>query len=151
MARMHSRRKGKSGSKRPTVKTTPSWVEMDKRECEKNVAEMASKGMTASRIGLTLRDQYGVPSVKTLTGKKVDEILRENKLSPKFPDDVMALIKRAVNLGKHLEKNKKDLINQRGLHNIESKIKRLTDYYKRKNIIAKDWYYNAEQAALLVK
>ncbi len=151
MARMHARKRGKSGSTKPPVKTTPAWVDVDKRECEKLVKEFGEKGMTASAIGVKLRDQYGVPSAKTLTGKTVSQILKENKLEQKLPEDMMALIKKAVFLRKHLEKNTKDVHNKRGLQLVESKIRRLQKYYKSKSRIPKTWYYNAEEAALLVK
>ncbi len=151
MARMHARKRGKSGSTKPPVKTTPAWVDTDKRECEKLIKEFGEKGMTASAIGVKLRDQYGVPNAKTLTGKTVSQILKENKLEQKLPEDMMSLIKKAVFLRKHLEKNAKDVHNKRGLQLVESKIRRLQKYYKGKSRIPKNWYYNAEEAALLVK
>ena len=151
MARMHARRKGKSGSRKPPLTTPPSWVDRDKKECEQLVVSLAKAGNSPSDIGRILRDSYGIPSVKLVTGKSITAILRENELAPELPEDFMNLIKKAVNLRKHLERNKKDLHNRRGLELIEAKIKRLQRYYKKEGILPKDWYYDPEKAALLVK
>jgi len=151
MARMHARKRGKSGSKKPAVKAKPDWVEADKREVEKLVEKLAKDGMAPSAIGRELRDSYGIPSAKAVTGKTVNQMLKEQKLQPEYPEDLLSLIKKALFLRKHLEKNPKDTHNRRGLQLIESKIKRLQKYYKRKKVLPKDWYYKPEEAGLLVK
>ena len=151
MARMHARKRGKSGSKRPAVKAKPDWVEAEKRDIEKLVITLAKEGHNQSAIGRQLRDSYGIPRVKEATGKTVGRILKENKASAEYPEDLLNLIKKALMLRKHLEKNTRDVHNRRGLTLIESKIKRLQDYYKRKHVLPAGWYYNPEEAALLVK
>ena len=151
MARMHSRKKGKSGSTKPVVKAKAEWVELNERELEKLVVKLAKEGKSPSAIGRELRDNYGVPLVKPIAGKRVLQILRENKLAPEYPEDMLSLIKKAVFLRKHLEKNPRDIHNRHGLMLVESKIKRLQRYYKRKKVLPADWYYNAEEASLLVK
>jgi len=151
MARMHARTGGRSASKRPAVKAAPDWMDTDKKEIEGLVVKMAKEGKSANAIGLELRDSYGIPRVKEATGKTVLDILKENKLQPEYPEDFLALIKKAVFLRKHVDKNPNDRHNTRGLDLIEAKIRRLQKYYKRKNLLAKSWYYNPEEAALLVK
>ncbi len=151
MARMHSRTRGKSGSHKPAVNTTPDWLKTDKQEVEKLVIKLSKDGVTPSSIGRTLRDQYGIPRVKAITGKTIVQMLKENKAEPEYPEDLLSLIKKAVFLHKHLDKNPKDVHNKRGLQLVESKIKRLQKYYKRKKVLPQTWYYNAEEAALLVK
>lgn len=148
---MHARKKGKSGSKKPAIKTKPDWVTMDKKEVEKLVIKLAKEGAAPSVIGRSLRDLYGIPSVKAVVGKTILGILKENKVEPEYPEDLLSLIKKAVFLRKHLEKNPKDLHNKRGLTLIESKIKRLQKYYKKKKVLPANWFYNPEEAALLVK
>ena len=91
MARMHSRKHGKSGSKKPLAKA--KWVEFGKDEVEKLVVKLAHDKMQTAQIGLTLRDQYGIPSVRNVTEKKVSQILAENKISPKIPEDLFNLLK----------------------------------------------------------
>ncbi|MCD6522932.1 MAG: 30S ribosomal protein S15 [Candidatus Diapherotrites archaeon] len=151
MARMHARKKGKSGSKRPPTKIAPEWVDMSAKQVEELVVKLAKEGKSMSIIGVILRDQYGIPSIKAVCGKSVKDILKENNLLPELPEDLRNLMEKAVKLRKHLEKNKKDLHNRRGLMLIESKIKRLQKYYKRKKVLPQNWYYNPEEAALLVK
>ena len=151
MARMHSRKKGKSGSTRPPVATKAEWVELNERDIENLVVKLAKEGKSPSAIGLELRDSYGVPLVKPITGKSILQILKENKLAPEFPEDMLSLIKKAVFLRKHLDRNPRDIHNRHGLLLVESKIKRLQRYYKRKKVLPNDWYYNAEEASLLVK
>jgi small subunit ribosomal protein S15 len=151
MARMHTRRKGQSGSKRPSTLQTPQWLNKDSSWVEKTVAEMAKGGNSPSMIGMILRDQYGVPLVKVVTGKRVSEILKENNLQRKLPEDLRNMIAKATAIRKHLEDNKKDLVSRRGLQLVESKIHRLSGYYKRTRVLPSDWKYSPEQAAVLLR
>ena len=151
MARIHARKKGKAGSKRPSTKTIPRWVRYKKNEIEKLVIKLAKEGNSTSRIGLILRDQFGIPSVKLVTGKTISEIMKENEIYPKFPEDFFNLLKQAVNLRDHLQKSKKDYTSKRGLELLESKIRRLGKYYVRKGILPEDWKYDPSKAKLLVQ
>ncbi len=151
MARMHSRDKGKSKSVRPTKKTNATWLSYKEKEVEMLVTKMAKEGKTASQIGLFLRDNYGIPSVKKITQKNITSILKEKKLSKEIPEDLMALIRRTVMLKKHLEKNHKDESAKRGLHLTESKIKRLVKYYKKSKKLPMDWKYDPERIKLFIE
>ena len=71
MARIYARRKGKSGSKKPFRAESPEWCELSAREVEEKVVELAKQGLSTAQIGMVLRDSYGVPDVKLLTGKKI--------------------------------------------------------------------------------
>jgi len=144
MARLHSGRKGRHGSKRPLVKENPPWVPLSKEEVEKKVVELARKGVSMPMIGMILRDQYGVPSVKLATGKTVSQILKENNLLPAIPPDLAALIEKANNLKEHLKVHKKDYSNKRGLTLVESKIRRLAKYYIREGVLPPTWSYSSE-------
>ncbi|HLD57599.1 MAG TPA: 30S ribosomal protein S15 [archaeon] len=150
MARMHSRKKGKSGSKKPMQKIAP-WVTHNPKEIEEIVLKLARQGMQSAQIGLILRDQYGIPLSKIFTKKKVSQLLKENNLYPKLPEDMLNLLKKAVNLRLHMEKNKKDYTSYRGLELTESKIRRLGKYYKNSKVLPADWKYDPERARLLVK
>ena len=86
-----------------------------------------------------------------LAGKNITKILREHKLLPKLPYDMLALIKRAIILRKHLEANKQDMAALRGLQLTESKIKRLMKYYKENGMIDQEWKYDPKTAGLLVE
>jgi len=151
MSRMHSSRKGSSGSKRPLLTENPKWVQQSAEEVKDLVAKMAGDGVSMAKIGLILRDQYGVPSVVLATGKSVKQILDEKNIKFDLPEDLQALMKRAVSMGGHIKKNKKDLHNLRGRALMESKIRRLVKYYKREGIIPETWKYSLDTAALQVE
>jgi small subunit ribosomal protein S15 len=151
MAKMHARRRGKSASAKPLVTENPEWVGQSKEEVEQLVVKLGKEGMPAARIGFVLRDQHAIPSVRLATGKTMLEILAENKLVPAIPDDMVALMRRAINVNNHLMENKKDLANNRNLQLIESKIRRLVKYYKRNNVLPQDWQYSLKNAELLIE
>ena len=125
MARMHSRKKGKSGSTKPLEKKKPTWLRYSAKEIESLVIKLAKSGKTTSQIGLELRDNYGVSDVKTLTKKKINTILKENKLESKLPEDLKNLIKREIAVSKHLEKNKHDYTTKRILGIKQAKLRKL--------------------------
>jgi len=151
MARMHARKKGKSGSKKPPIKTVPRWVSYKKAEVEKIVVKLAKEGYTSAKIGLMLRDRYGIPSVKLITGKSIKQIMMEAGVYPKYPEDLLDLLKRAVNLRNHLAAHKKDYTSKRNLGLLESKIRRLGKYYIKKKVLPSNWKYDPEQAKLIVQ
>ena len=111
---------------------------------------LAKSGNSTAKIGSALRDSYGIPDVKKHTGKTVLKIMKENKLSPKLPEDLTNLIKRQLAILKHLESNKQDKPASRGLTLTESKIRRLSKYYKRKGVLPKDWQYNKENIKISI-
>ncbi len=151
MARMYSKKKGKSGSTKPVKKTKPNWIRYDKKEIEQLVIKLAKTGKTTSEIGIILRDTYGVPDVRFLVGKKINKILQENSLQSKLPEDLMALIKRQIKILKHLEKNKQDKPALRGLQLTISKINRLVSYYKGTGKLPQDWKYDKDKIGLLLE
>jgi small subunit ribosomal protein S15 len=150
MARMYSGKRGKSGSHKPLHKVA-NWVDYKPKEIEDLVIKYAKQGMPSAQIGLILRDQYGVPSVRLVTKRTISQILKENKLYPKLPEDLLSVMKMIVELRVHLERNKKDYQSYRGLELAESKLRRLAKYYVRKGVLPKGWKYNAEQAKLLIR
>ena len=149
MARIHSRKKGRAGSKKPMV--SAQWVTYDAKEVERLVLKLRKDGMNSSVIGMTLRDQYGIPSVKEATKKTVKQILKENEKIPEIPEDLLNLLRKAVNLRNHLEKNKKDYTSKHGLELLESKIRRLGKYYIKNKELPPDWKYDPERAKLIVQ
>ena len=150
MARLHSRKKGKSGSTRPPRLEKPVWVERSAEEVENLVVKLARKGLSKSMIGIILRDSYGIPLVKVVSGKKISEILEAKEIESVLPEDLLNLVKKALNIRKHMETNHKDLQGKKGLQRTESKIFRLTKYYKRKGVLPIDFKYKPEQIRTLV-
>jgi len=151
MARMHSRKRGKSGSKKPLKKTVPVWLTYKANEVELLIAKLAKEGKSSSEIGTILRDTYGVPDIMTLCKKTVSDILKEKNIAPELPDDLMALIRKSVSIRKHMEANRKDQTAKRGLMLTESLIKRLTKYYKRTGKVASGWKFDPEHAGFFTK
>ncbi len=143
-----SKEKGRSSSKRPPELKRPEWVTMKPEEVEELVVSLFRKGYPPSMIGLILRDQYGIPLVKSVTGKSILQILRERGLAPEIPEDLLNLIKKAIKIRKHLEEHPKDYHSKRGLQLVESKIHRLVKYYKREGVLPPDWKYEPEKIAL---
>jgi len=121
------------------------------QEVENLVIELAKKGYLPSEIGRILRDQYGIPSVKEITGKKILQILEEHNLAPTIPEDLMYLMKRAVRTWKHLQRHPKDMVSKRGLMLIESKIKTLIKYYKRTGKLPEEFKYSRERAEMYIR
>ncbi len=150
MARMHSRKKGKSGSTKPVKKTKPVWIPYSEKEVELLVIKYAKEGLPPSQIGIKLRDSHGIPDVKTITGKKITKILEEKGLLPEIPEDLLSLIRKALLIRKHLEEHKKDMPAKRGLQLTESKIHRLVKYYKRKGKLPQNWKYDPEKVKIYV-
>ena len=148
---MYSRKHGKAGSKKPIRKVVPVWTIYKPKEVELLISKLAKEGKNSSEIGLILRDTYGIPDVKVLCKKKISDILKEKSILPELPDDIMALIRKSVEIRKHLEANPVDQTAKRGLNITESKIKRLTKFYKRVGKIASEWKFDTEKAGYFTK
>lgn len=60
-------------------------------------------------------------------------------LAPEIPEDLYHLIKKAVSVRKHLERNRKDRDAKFRLILIESRVHRLARYYKRNRQLPPNW------------
>jgi small subunit ribosomal protein S15 len=150
MARMHSRKKGASRSRPPTVGKVPDWSDVSKEELEKLVIKLHDSGLPSTKIGLTLRDQYGVPSVKLVLGKNMNRFLKEKSSLPEIPEDLSNLMRHSLQVRKHLKTNVKDVHNKRSLQLMENKIRRLVKYYHDSGRLARAWEYKPETVEMLV-
>jgi len=149
MAKLHTKKKGKSGSRK--VKGSQKWVEFSAEEIEKMIIDLRKAGNSASKIGHVLRDQYGIGSIQEITGKSIMEIIESKIGKVDYPDDILNLIKRSVSLRKHLERHRSDAHNRTKLHSVEAKIRRIGSYYTRTGKLPADWSYDPTKAALLVR
>ncbi len=129
----------------------PGWVDYSTEEIEEIILKLRKEGKSASVIGVILRDQYGIPNVKSVTGMKITHILEKHGQTEEYPEDLMNLIRKAVNIREHLKENPKDLHTRRGLQLVESRIRRLVRYYTNEKVLPEGWKYEPKQAALLVK
>ena len=151
MAKMHSRKRGRSRSKKPLSPQKPTWSRLKQKEIELLIVKLAKEGKSASEIGLILRDSYGIPSAKLMIGKRITEFLKEKNHGPKLPEDLISLMKRAVLIKKHLDANKQDIPALRGLQITEAKIKRLSKYYKANGALPVEWKYDPSALKLLTE
>jgi len=150
MVRMHGPGKGISASALPFRRTPPTWLKHTSRDIVKTIVEMAKKGLSPSMIGTELRDSMGIAQVKNVTGRKILRLLKHNGQAPELPEDVYSLIKRAVNMRKHLEKNKRDVDTKFRLILVESRIHRLARYYKRVKQLPPAWKYEAANGPAMI-
>lgn len=139
--------RGKSHSIRPVGRRPPTWCRYTPEEVEALVVRLAREGNPPSKIGVILRDQYGVPLVKPLVGKKIVEIMGENGLTPPMPEDLDTLLGKASSLRAHLERNRSDRYNRRALLVVEAKIRGIAEYYKRKGVLPENWKYTPAAAS----
>merc|ERR1711972_637564 len=141
---------GISGSALPFRRKAPAWATMAPANVQEMIVKSAKKGLTPSQIGVQMRDVYGIPQVRYLTGRKILRILKKRGCAPSLPEDLYHLIKKAVSMRKHLTRNRKDTDCKFRLILIESRIHRLTRYYKRTKQVASNWKYESSKASALV-
>ena len=72
--------------------------------------------------------------VRFITGNKILRILKSKGMAPELPEDCYHLIKKAVSIRKHLERNRKDRDAKFRLILVESRIHRLA-----RSIIRHKW------------
>ena len=125
--------------------------EITKEELYALIEKLAREGNPPSKIGLILRDQYGVGNVKEIAGKNLEKILEELGIKREIPEDLANLLRKAVVLINHLSRHRKDFRSKRALEIVEGKINALARYYIRRGKLPKDWKYERERAALLIK
>ncbi|KAF7405350.1 40S ribosomal protein S13 [Vespula maculifrons] len=150
MGRMHAPGKGISQSALPYRRSVPTWLKLTPEDCKELIYKLAKKGCTPSQIGVILRDSHGVAQVRFRTGNKILRIIKSMGLAPDLPEDLYHLIKRAVGIRKHLERNRKDKDSKFRLILVESRIHRLARYYKMKGSLPPNWKYESSTASALV-
>lgn len=71
-------------------------------------------------------------------------------MAPEIPEDLYHLIKKAVSIRKHLERNRKDIDSKYRLILVESRIHRIARYYKVTRQLPPTWKYESATAASLI-
>ena len=131
--------RGRSRSTRPVSKRPPNWVIYQPDEVKALIINLAREGKPQSLIGNILRDEHGIPLVKPIVGHGIQRILQEAELAPRIPEDLYNLMVKSTKLRRHLDRNRKDFHNKRGLQISEAKIYALTRYYKKRGMLPQDW------------
>ncbi len=139
---MHTRKKGKSGSKHSFYGEGHQWVQQSPKEIEEIVVQLKKDGLTSSEIGIKLRDFYGIPKTKAVMNTKVGDILEKNGLVEEVPDDLNCLIEKYKKVSTHMALNRNDLTNDRKRALIMSKMLRLVRYYKENGGLKREWELN---------
>ena len=107
----------------------PIWLKYTKQEVEAIILKLAKKGLTAEKIGLTLRDQYGIPKVK-IYNLKISKILKEKE---KFQEPTNLNLKNKLEkIINHYKKNKQDKKTEFSLIKTKAKLKKRKDYSESK-------------------
>ncbi len=99
------------------------WMKIKPAEIEKLILDLHKEGNSPAKIGLILRDKHGIPKSK-LVGKRVTEVLKENKISPLT--EKHAAQEKIDNLQKHITQHKHDYTAKRSLSKGLWSIKKLS-------------------------
>jgi len=106
----------------------PTWLKYTKVEVESIILKLAGKGLTAEKIGLALRDQYGIPSVR-LYDLKIKEVLGDKFVEPTVTN-LETKLQKIIN---HFKKNKQDKKTGRALMITKAKLKKRNEYDQAKS------------------
>jgi small subunit ribosomal protein S15 len=107
----------------------PVWLTYTEEEVKAIILKLSEKGLTAEKIGLVLRDQYGIPKVK-IYNLKISKVLKEKD---KYIDpDIKNLDKKLEKVITHYKKNKQDKRAERSLIITKSRSKKREDYQKKR-------------------
>jgi len=103
----------------------PVWLKYSEEEVKSLILKLAGKGLTSEKIGLILRDQYGIPKVK-LYGLKIKDVLKVKFNEP----TLINLEKKVEKISNHYTKNKHDKKAERALIINTAKLKKRKDYHR---------------------
>jgi small subunit ribosomal protein S15 len=115
---------------------------------EELVVKYGKDGTPMSQIGIKLRDQHAIPLVRPIVKKSVKKILDESGIKQEIPEDLNNIVKKALNLQRHLKSHNSDKRNVRSLELVEAKVHRISTYYKKKGDLPQNWKYKSVVAQL---
>ena len=102
----------------------PTWLKYTENEVRAIILKLANKGLTSEKIGLVLKDQYGIPKVK-LYKIKIKNVL------DKFQEPtIINLEKKVEKINQHFKKNKGDKKSERALTITKAKLKKRLENIK---------------------
>jgi small subunit ribosomal protein S15 len=106
----------------------PVWLKYTEEEVKAIIQKLAKKGLTSEKIGLVLRDQYGIPKTK-LYSIKIKEVLGSDFEEPTNKN----LKDKLAKIISHFKKNKQDKVAGRKLMITKAKLKKRDEYNTKKN------------------
>merc|ERR1712225_128605 len=136
MGRLHSNGKGISASAIPYSRTPPSWLKTTPEQVVDQICKLAKKGATPSQIGVVLRDSHGIAQVKWPCTR-----------DPRGPVHVDQEGRRRPQASRAQPQDKDSKFR---LILIESRIHRLSRYYKTVGVLPPTWRYESATASTMV-
>ena len=103
----------------------PAWVKIKEPELKKIIVKLAEKN-SPSKIGLILRDQYGIPPTR-IFGKKLKKYLTEQGIERN--EDLENAEKKVDNLKKHLKNNITDKSSKQKFQKAQSRLNITRRYF----------------------
>jgi len=107
----------------------PVWLKYTEKEVIDIILKLAEKGLTTEKIGLTLRDQYGIPKVKIYNLKISKVLKKKEKFEEPTNKNLKEKLEKIIN---HYKKNKQDKKAELSLIITKAKLKKREDYSKKK-------------------
>ena len=95
MARMHSRKRGRSRSHHPVGRPVARWIDYDADEIKMLVTKFLTSEKSQAETGIILRDTYGIPDVRSY-GIRIAKVARSLPDRPPVPEDLYNLMKKVV-------------------------------------------------------
>ena len=129
------------------MRWAPSWFKLKPEDLQKQVGKLAEK-YDALVVVVTLKDGFGVPQVRLVTGIKFLRILKKEGFAPSIPEVLYFFVKRAKSIQKHLGKNRNDKISKFRLILVESCIHRCARYCRRVKFLPASWKYMSATASI---
>ena len=93
--------------------------------CDENLDKLAGFLLYLPTLHVIQNPTVWSVQVRFITGNKILRILKSKGMAPELPEDCYHLIKKAVSIRKHLERNRKDRDAKFRLILVESRIHRL--------------------------
>ncbi len=116
-------------SKQESKLEKPLWLKTPLEEVEVLIEKLAKEGHTTEKIGLILRDQYGIPTTRVY-GKKLGDLLRQKDL---YKDaNISNTEKKLEVIKQHLKNHSKDRKSKRVLEIRTARTRKLKLYASRK-------------------
>ncbi len=107
----------------------PKFIKMKESDLKKVIAELAEENEQIAKIGIILRDKYGIPTTRVY-GKKLAEYLKE--LGIESDIDLKNAEKKVDRIKEHLKTNITDRHTKHKLQKAQSRLNILRKYSARK-------------------
>jgi len=108
----------------------PVWLKYTEEEVKAIIQKLAGQGLTSEKIGLILRDQYGIPKVKIYKIKIKDVLEEKGQFEEPTNQNLQKKLDKII---EHYKKNKQDKNAERSLIITKAKLKKREEYSARKD------------------